>query len=320
MIEIGEANSYIADTIHLENPLEKEEQLDASGNDPIERLLELHSFLFKETKRIACRDMEDFQYPQSATQATDGMQEDPMSLDVAIQTAHWSSEQFLDILRDCNINGLPDSPSISLFSSDGLKMAGGDGFSLMEGSGHDLSMQPSPLQTSFVDYGSIQGADALGFSSPEHQQQFLGEQYEEPDIPTTLTLVSCYISLVQFYHAIFSRILQSMITCVSTGGHLTPGVAGLSLPEYAVSSMHFKSRLRIVVHDSTQWLAAIEDCLSLSERQCLEERGLNSSFSTVLLDSLSKYEDATFGNGPENTKKALEEIFDAINQLLEMAS
>ena len=266
--------------------------------------------------------MDEFQYTQSAVQATDGMQEDPMSLDAAIQTAYWSSEQFLDILRDCNMSGLPDSPSISLLASDGLKIAGGNTFPLIEGSGHDLSMQLSPLQTTFVGYGSIQGADPLSFASPaeQHQQQFLGEQYDEPDIPTTLTLVSCYISLVQFYHAIFSRILQSMITCVSAGGHLTPGAAGLSLSDYAVNSMNFKSQLRIVIHDSMHFLAAIEDYLSLSERQCLEERGLNSSFSTVLFDSLSRYEDATFGNGPENTKKALEETFDAINQLLEMAS
>jgi hypothetical protein len=313
---------HAGDNSYQEKLAGNNEYLDNTGyrdHKPTERLLELHSFLLKESRHITFQKTGDFnQYTQSTVYPIDSMHISSACLDTAVHTALSSSEQFLDILKNFNLKALPDSQPLSLRLATNLSTTAlQEAFSIDEQP--IQGVPPCTLSTPFEDNGSLYGTNSTTNYNPEdqHDRFPFNERQKEPDIPTSLTLVSCYICLIRIYNVLFTRILESLITCISMTGYPTPMTP--DLPFSGVSpngiDVHRTMQLQMLIRVSTHMLTLIEEQLGLSGPQCVGEPGA-VSVSVVLLDSLSQYEEATFGSSPKNTKISLERTIETMKQFL----
>jgi hypothetical protein len=329
-IKTGVLTVCAGETSHQENRLGNEEYCFGSTwyqtHSSTERLLDLHSFLLKESKHLASRATEDFQCSLSTSHQVDDVHGNSADLDTAVHTALSVSEQFLDILKHFQLNEQPDLQPVPLHIATNLSRTvrqeafyGTNGQSVQE---LVTPLDMLSMTSGFEDYGLLHGANSLGQDlKDQHIGLSLNERQVAPDMPTALTLIGCYVCLIQIYHAIFTRVLESLMACMPINGHVNSSMPGLSPSGPPTSSIdtHRKLQLQMLVRVSTHMLALIEEQLGLSEHGYVEKSGVLDNLSMGLLDSLSKYEDAALGNSRESMKQSLQWTIETINQLLELS-
>ncbi|KAL1969954.1 hypothetical protein VTN77DRAFT_7464 [Rasamsonia byssochlamydoides] len=241
------------------------------------------------------------------------------ALSSAVQTVLRFSEQFLHSL----------TLSIPRVFSPSQALSASDTSTATQGFNQDHTQQLTVLPFSFDGCGWSQRAVTLPFHPQDARTDDyeLSRGYSEVDIPTILVLINCYICLVWIYHAIFSRIFQDLVTCISpVDDHLAPTtLPGSSFPGFAVNTMDpsRELQLQVLFRACIHMLAQIEACLGLPERHCIitarrfEDGVLSNPVAVVLLDALASRGYGACGNGPGNGKKSLKEMIEIITQFLE---
>lgn len=246
------------------------------------------------------------------------------ALDSAVRTVLRLSKQFIHLLTLSARTGVFQSPSQAFPASGTTKTAAPQMSNVAQEFNQDCPQHLASLPISFDDRGSCQMATIVPFRPQDARAAGYEPQSGPNDvgISTILVLINCYICLLGVYHAIFTRILQDLVTCVSpTDGHLTPTLPG-SFPTFAVNTIDPSRELQLqaLFSASMHMLVQIEARLGLPERQRIitthgfEDGALSTSVAVTLLDALSSKGYGIYGNDPESGKRSLKETIEIITQ------
>ncbi|KAI9751185.1 MAG: hypothetical protein M4579_006164 [Chaenotheca gracillima] len=310
-----------------------------TSEDCVEKLSELSSSLMKDLSRIHAGKLSDtfFFLPLSpkgetgngnrnvATSATD----DFVCQENIIGRMLYSSEQFLDILKYFMRSG-------TSFSRASLPHPLSEGC-YSEVDHESLSTAPTSVDAndaidsasrrSFSDYSTHE-------SSPnQHLSVFTDftamtrptpatTDFSRWDVPTTLTILTCYISLVRIYRTVFSRILHSLLSCPSERLDLPPTLPGLQLGGFRLDN-HANLQIKVLLEVSSHMLDWIEKALGLSDdpqrtKEDPADHGglLKDSVPAALLKITLEQEEMKSAEGDEVKVKSLKEMMKIISGLV----
>lgn len=238
--------------------------------DGIQQLSELNLNLYQQLKRVNAIFWADAFSTSSDSKTYTGSQ-DPNSC-LPIGDILTSSQKFADVLRYF----LPSSPSnnsITSFYSPAPSPSTSSSSEILTGA---ANLRPNHRTNSSFGVPQRQrtytpSTTSLEIQNSSNDLDFIGPS-PQPDTPTVLSILTCYIRLTRIYSTIFSYIHKTLLAAPSDGASL-PSV----LPDLGVSGFSLRSyrslQIIIFVEVSVFLLDRIEEALGLPDKYRLKERG-----------------------------------------------
>ena len=230
--------------------------------DGIQQLSELNLNLYQQLKRVNTLSWADAFSTSSDSKTYTGSQAPNSCLPIGDILS--SSQKFADVLRYF----LPSSPSNNSITSFYSLASSPSTSSTSEVLTDAANLRPNH-RTNQCTY--IPSTTSLQNQNSSNDLDFIGPS-AQPDTPTALSIITCYIRLTRIYSTIFSYIHKTLLAAPSDGASL-PSV----LPDLGVSGFSLRSyrslQIIIFVEVSVFLLDRIEEALGLPDKYRLKERG-----------------------------------------------
>ena len=172
---------------------------------------------------------------------------------------------------------------------------------------HSHPDSSSVLQTANTE-GSVDASDSSSLSGRPLKY----------DTPTTFSILSCYMSLIRLYRAVFSCILSTQLWASKRQLSLPVIFPGLAIGSFQLEA-HVDIQLKILIQVSKSMLDKVNWALGLPDKhdRCIEDGGiLEQTNSHKIFQMMIEKEEATqlfdFGGEP---LKSLDEIMSKVGQL-----
>lgn len=276
--------------------------------DCLQKLAELHTSLMRDLDSIkACKPANECGSSGMASRGpNDATNEDEKKADYPIGRVLESSEKFLEILQY-----FARSPSrqSSCRPSRGLS----DSVSSRSEQQHPAFGRPSdPTPSAFSGSAMHQS-----LSRPEFSTAMNGPVGAlQCDVPTTLSILTCYVCLTRIFRTIFSCIHVSLRTIApASQNNLPPLFPGLQLGGFQLES-HLNLQVQILVQVSDNMLSRIDNALGLPSDRGFRAGGiLEQTASTTLLQMMMKEEAIEKPDDAGGGVKSLREVMASVKQL-----
>jgi len=283
--------------------------------DCLQKLAELHASLMRDLDLIkACKPANECGGSGMASRGpNEGTNEDKEKSDYPIGRVLKSSEKFLEILQ---YFARPPSRQPSSRPSRGPS----DSASSRVEQHHPAFGRPSDHTSSALNHASSTFSGSAmhrPLSRPEFSTAVNGpEGTLQCDVPTTLSILTCYVCLTRIFRTIFSCIHVSLRTIAPTSqNNLPPLFPGLQLGGFQLES-HLNLQIQILVQVSDNMLSRIDSALGLpGERGCMAGGILEQTASTTLLQMMMKEEAIEKPDDAGGGVKSLREVMASVKQL-----
>ena len=286
-------------------------QMTQSQEDCLTRLSDFSSRMLKDAGRTGSRRLSDilscspfvnaraFNYPDQTPKSTHSKN--------TIGNILESSQTFLDILQSFNMDRSSSADSLCSYS----EYSDDDNFAVTKGrldSSNDVVLESGDINHSST------AEDTAVQRSPSPSVAV--------DMPTTLTILTCYTCLLQTYELIFSRIYEALTSLRSTPAIL-PGlyIGGFNLDK------RIDLQVEVLIQLSWKMLERIEKILGISvisqppddkKNSSIQGRGiLNMAPGSAFLDALFKRKDSGFSKGVNGRATSVKQTIDKIREILD---
>lgn len=292
-------------------------QMTQIQEDCLTRLSDLSSGMLKDIRRTGSKRLSDILSSSPflnarASNCSDQTRKSTHSKNT-IGNILESSQTFLDILQNFNVNRSSSVDSLCSYS----EYSDDDDFFATAKSRSDLS-NDMVLASSDINHSS-NAENTEGQKSPNPAVAV--------DMPTTLTILTCYTCLLQTYETIFSRILEALISHAETS--LPPTLAilpGLYIGGFNLDS-HTDLQVEVLIQISWRMLERIEKILGISvisqpldlpKHSTTRGRGiLDMASASAFLDALFKQKDLGFSKGVNWRATSVKQTMDKIRKILD---
>lgn len=279
------------------------------------KLADLHASLLRDLNFIkACRKENDggCSEPKSPT-STDEINEAGKNYTHPIGSVLNSCEKFVEILQYFAPSPFHHSTSWpSRRPSDSASTRLGRDNSLAYPNDHassslTFSTSNSSKKGPSPDW-SMSSFDIGGFTTPS-------TGLLQCDVPTTFSILTCYVCVVRIFRIIFSCIYSSLLSAPGSQAALRPLFPGLQLQGFQLET-HLNLQIQILVHVSDNMLSKIDRMLGMQEESGRGGAGiLEQTTSTTLLQMMMKEEAIETPDGTGGGVKSLREVMANVAQL-----
>ncbi|KAE8373293.1 hypothetical protein BDV26DRAFT_297072 [Aspergillus bertholletiae] len=278
--------------------------------DSLHRLSQLSSSLVKNLARTSAVNLADtlsyMSHLDSSTVRPTGAQAASPKNTIGVVMDH--SQTFLDILRRLKQQIMPYPPMSSAESQCSYSEYWDDHPFLMAADGDgqvipDATTQARPLA---MDTHQAQGASSL-FSSSDSSA---ATPPVPVDMPTTLTILTCYTWLLQLYDAIFAQIYEALAQEGLSTKCMPAILPGLHIGGFPLDD-HRDLQMEVLLKLSMEMLERIEEVLGIgviSQRTNLSSQSmaaflpargiLDAAPASAVLDIMFKPKENTYAGGP----------------------
>jgi Fungal Zn(2)-Cys(6) binuclear cluster domain len=135
------------------------------------------------------------------------------------------------------------------------------------------------------------------------------------DVPTTFSILTCYVCVVRIFRIIFSCIYSSLLSAPASQARLPSLFPGLQLHGFQLET-HLNLQIQILVHVSDKMLSKIDRMLGIQDGRGRGDGGiLEQTTSTTLLQMMMKEEAIETPNDTGGGVKSLREVMASVTQL-----
>ena len=292
-------------------------QITQIQEDCLTRLSDLSSGMLKDIRKTGSKRLSDIlsSSPFLNARASNCSDQTPKSTHSknTIGNILESSQTFLDILQNFNINRSSSVDSLCSYS----EYSDDNDFFATTKSRSDLS-NDMVLASNDINHSS----------TAEHTE---GQKSSNPavavDMPTTLTILTCYTCLLQTYETIFSRIHEALTSHAGTSLPSTLAILpGLYIGGFNLDS-HTDLQVEVLIQISWRMLERIEKILGISvisqpldlpKNSTTRGRGiLDMASASAFLDTLFKQKDLGFPKGVNGRATSVKQTIDSIREILD---
>lgn len=237
-----------------------------------------------------------------------------------------SSQTFLDILQYFNLNQPSSADSECSYSE---YWEDGDFFATTMANSHSNTPNATILALSDNTHLSLSDTTHLSTAERSNAQEKSSCPSVAVDMPTTLTILTCYTCLLQTYDTIFSQLYNAL----SSSAEITPRSIPAIIPGLHIGGFdldkHRDLQMEVLIQLSWRMLERIEKILGINvisqqpqddQNSSTPPRGrgiLDTATASALLDVMFKQKDLDCWRGVNGRTALVRQTMENIREILE---